>query len=506
MKTRLLTLLKSLLLPLLIAAAPVVYVYARNTESLETINLRLPLGSAMTAAVLAFAVFLAVQRRPLTASLSAAVFMGFFHGYGHIYRWLIRPDTFTVEHFVLLPLALLVVFYTAVLISKLRPDPARAVQTILLVAAAALVTYNVVLSAGQELTAATATARGSITASAAAKSDGQSSSDDPAPAGELAQEGRVYPDVYYIVFDEYAGFNVLREYFKDNSVDDFERFLEDNGFFIAGETRSPTLSTLVELSSRLDLQPYTEEMESADLLAALRDNRTMRTFKEHGYTTIAIDMAFQSILADRSLFFDANQMGGLAVDAFQRKFIRDTMLLACERCFLDTFPSAEKQRDMIFESLEMTANQQDIDGPKFVFTHILLPHMPFIFDAEGNLLDPDYREDWNYYLGQYQYSTILAQELIEDLLAQAAPDTPPVIIFQSDHGARNISERTKDSERLFLNRRLENYSLSTYGYSIINALHLPGYDTSQLPDDLEPIKTFEIVLNHYLDAGVVIGE
>ena len=77
-----------------------------------------------------------------------------------------------------------------------------------------------------------------------------------------------------------------------------------------------------------------------------------------------------------------------------------------------------------------------------------------------------------------------------------------IAVVSCDHGARNISARTKDKDRLFLNRRLEDYSLKTYAYNIINAMYLPGYDTSTIPKDIAPIKTFELVLNHYLDAGV----
>jgi hypothetical protein len=45
------------------------------------------------------------------------------------------------------------------------------------------------------------------------------------------------------------------------------------------------------------------------------------------------------------------------------------------------------------------------------------------------------------YQGQYEYTPKLAEDLITKLLAQANPANPPVIILQSDEGARNIQRR-----------------------------------------------------------------
>jgi hypothetical protein len=112
-------------------------------------------------------------------------------------------------------------------------------------------------------------------------------------------------------------------------------------------------------------------------------------------------------------------------------------------------------------------------------------------------------DDWHYYLGQHKYTTKLMKQLITHILENADPDNPPVIILQSDHGARNLVKKTKDN--IILNGYLENYP-EKYAHDILNALYLPGYDTSSLPVDMEPIKTFEYVLNFYLHAGVSVNK
>jgi hypothetical protein len=159
----------------------------------------------------------------------------------------------------------------------------------------------------------------------------------------------------------------------------------------------------------------------------------------------------------------------------------------------------------VLYTLERTANLSDIPGPKFVYTHLLLPHQPFIFDENGDALDPTQHDNWNVYLGQHKYATKVMREMVVKILAQYGEDNQPVIILQSDHGARNLKRRTKDSDRVVLNGYLEFYPIEN-AHHILNALYLPGFDTATLPRDLPPIETFPVVLNHYLNAGVKVVE
>ncbi|HOD06249.1 MAG TPA: hypothetical protein PKH92_14485, partial [Anaerolineaceae bacterium] len=133
---------------------------------------------------------------------------------------------------------------------------------------------------------------------------------------------------------------------------------------------------------------------------------------------------------------------------------------------------------------------QEISGPKFVYAHIMLPHEPFIFDQDGNINNAINLHNWDYYLGGYIFATQKLQELVESILAQADPNNPPIIILQSDHGARNLPTGNPDSILL------QNYPES-YRYCIMNAMYLPGYDTSELPDDFIPTNTFPLIMNFY---------
>jgi hypothetical protein len=94
-------------------------------------------------------------------------------------------------------------------------------------------------------------------------------------------------------------------------------------------------------------------------------------------------------------------------------------------------------------------------------------------------------------LGSYQFATGLLRQLVLDLGTNADPSRPPVVILQSDHGARPIVSPMPGSATLpDYPRELE--------YHILNAFSLPGYDYSKLEEDFDPINTFPLIFNFYL--------
>jgi hypothetical protein len=87
------------------------------------------------------------------------------------------------------------------------------------------------------------------------------------------------------------------------------------------------------------------------------------------------------------------------------------------------------------------------------------------------------------------------EKMITGILENSNPDNPPVIILQSDHGARNQQTSNPGSAVL------ENYP-EEYQTEIMFALYLPGYDYSQLSQDVDPINTLPIVFNHVFEDSI----
>jgi hypothetical protein len=85
--------------------------------------------------------------------------------------------------------------------------------------------------------------------------------------------------------------------------------------------------------------------------------------------------------------------------------------------------------------------------------------------------------------------------MIDNILADADPDNPPVIIIQSDHGARNIKVGKPGG------LSLDDYPME-FSTHILNLMYIPGYDMSQIPQDINPINTFPIVFNFLFHTDI----
>jgi hypothetical protein len=479
--------LTGLALPLLAAAFPILYLYGHNAWVLDLTSLKVPLGYSMFVAAVVYGLFVLLKRKPANASLSATAFMLFYFSYGFIYRLLMKPDMYPIYHFTLLPLMVALALYAGLFISRLKPNIAISLKNSLLIMAMTLVVYNLAVITPAEVQKA------------------QQKKATPIPViGVTDNTGVQYPDIYYVIFDEFAGFPANSAYFHSNTIAQFETFLQQHHFFVAANSRAVTINTQTEMATRLNLQQYYLTDDPSVTNAVLDNNKVMQILKSYGYTTAVLNMFFQGINADYNLSYDPQKVSGMATDQFKQAFFGDTMFNAFSDFFLSATAAEQNQRDLILYTLNQTANlPTSIKSPKFVYAHLLLPHDPYIFDQNGNLLPPEDNYDNHFYQGQYEYAAKLAEDLITKLLAKANPSNPPVIIIQSDEGARNIQRR--DQNNIVLGGILENYNIDN-AYYILNAMYLPGYDTTPLPNNLPPIDTFVVVLNHYLAAGITVDD
>jgi hypothetical protein len=145
----------------------------------------------------------------------------------------------------------------------------------------------------------------------------------------------------------------------------------------------------------------------------------------------------------------------------------------------------QTQRDMILSTLDKLGHLEDwVDGPKFVYAHIIAPHDPYVFDRDGNPVDiAEPMDDATFYAGYrdelvYLNRRVLA--VIETILQNST--TPPVIIIQGDHGPGRSSNLDR--------------------HKILNAYYLPGVPAEQLYPGITPVNSFRLVFDSYFEAGL----
>ena len=487
---------KPVILPILLASIPTLYHYSNNVENLTLLNLSRMLVFNIILAVIAYLIFMAFTKfQPARAANAAFVFLIFFNIYGLLYRYLVKVDVIRIEHYTLLPLILLLAFYLSLLLTKLKdPLPVNLWNSLVLIAGV-LTVFNLVQIVPSEVR------RWNRNINAASLD-----------AEAQLVPARASPDIYYIILDEFAGFQAMRDYWKYEGVNDFAGFLKEKGFFVAEASHGSSSDTLHEMASRLNYQEYPSGDEGKyNYFNDIADNRVVRYLKSRGYTIVVFDEmsmgypAAKPMNADYLYEYGTSSIPqtetrgyGLYLDEFGELVIDNTMLYAISDMYTRNSPLIKDHSSMIYFTVEHIADKK-ISSPKFVHVHLLLPHLPFMFNQNGEINENAKFGDWNYYFNNYIFSISIAEKMITNILSAYDPENPPIIILQSDHGARNHAGR--DGE----NVTLPNYP-EKYKTLILNALLIPGFDSSGLHQDIDPINTFPILFNYLFDANIPLTE
>ena len=483
---------KPVLILLLLAAYPALFHYANNVVITLLSSLLWMLILHLLLAVIVYIAFLMFYRhQPTRAAIAAFVFLVFFNSYGLLYDYLWKLDVVQIEHYSLLPLFILIAIYVSWLTAKINDLSLGRFWATTSLILGILVTFNIIRIIPHELEKEQQTVVAAST-----------------PVVSALSSGEAYPDIYYIVLDEFSGFEPMRQYWNYQGVDDFKLFLENRGFFVAERSHGASKTTLYELATRLNYQEYICCNELTTYFTVISDNRVMRYLKIKGYTTVTFDESLSVFPTDFPMQTDYNYTSApdsippsTFLDEFGILVLNNTMLRAFSHIYEPyiVVPGLNAHKDMLFFTLDKMKDMNEVPSPKFVYVHLLFPHMPFMFDKNGVVISTIYNTDWNDYLGNYIFSIKYTEKMVANIFSQADPERPPIIILQSDHGARN--EIYYGNEETLLKNFPEEFKTS-----ILFALYMPGYDSSSLPQDIDPINTFPIVFNHLFNADIPLAK
>ena len=320
-------------------------------------------------------------------------------------------------------------------------------------------------------------------------------------------EGTSLPDIYYFVLDEAIGFKQGAEYFNDPEFMEFGKRLEELGFFVAYDSFSHSTNTLHEIAGRLNGLEYPQETDTQVLFDSIANNRVFSLTKEYGYTTVVFDQTATPlfyplktpILADVDLVDRNSEAIGysFAFDGFSQLVFNETLLRPIVQWMAISDPELGRLRESSINILKRVNNLSDIPSPKISYIHLMVAHPPFIFDRNGGPVDPRNMYDWNNYPASYKYLVDQMISISTQILNNAPPENLPIIIVQSDHGARN-TERSYDG---LISPILVDYP-EEYKKAIINAVYLPGQDYSMMNDQLDPQAVFPLIFERYFDTSL----
>jgi hypothetical protein len=330
---------------------------------------------------------------------------------------------------------------------------------------------------------------------------------------DLPQPGRANEvdkrDIYYLVFDRYARSDQLKDVYGFNN-EPFIRELEARGFAVAEQAFANYQRTTHSLISSLNLD-YLDALggdaarsshDWVPLYEMLQDFRLRRfldaqgyefhffgswweptrrnRFADINYNTMAIPEPLRAML-DQSLIPYFAQIAGF-------KFF-DHRLMQCQRS------------KRIFG--ELTALAKQPAATRFIFAHFLVPHPPFVMDADGRCISAEEAKSRTRAENYTQQVKFTNQEILKFLdVAMKRPGFKPIIILQSDEGPWPERFAGDEITRLGADVTPADWRTATRSelvekMAILNALYLPDRDMSGIKETATPVNSFRIVLKEY---------
>jgi hypothetical protein len=464
--------------PLLFAIYPILFLYANNLAQVNFTEILLPCAVSLIVTIFIYIFFTFVYKNAIKASIFISIALILFFSYGYIYdgfRWIIYSitgsraiSTTIIKDRFLLPFIILLVGSGGFFLyfSKKRFAFIAKIFTII---AIVLIILNITIIAKNYLT------KNNISSGLTKNQVNSTKNIDNSNIRKL--------DIYLITVDEFAGFNMIKNYYGYNPSWFFDS-LAKKGFHIIPKSRSNYFCTENCLHSVLNMDYIHYHPELCN------DCRSASIFKTMGYKFI------NTIPAQN--FVDAIYLKMNSI--FIMKLIHTSLLKSLE---------LELHRYKIlyiFNNFDKLVMEK---SPKFVHIHILSPHVSFFSDSTGNRLSYNDKENWRdkkIYLGQWLFVAKRINTVIDNILEQSP--SKPIIVIQSDHGVRALQHGSQNPPLIFDKNgnihiendtnRILNYFQACYNN--VNAFYFPDGNYEDLYDTLSPVNTFRIILNHFFNG------
>jgi hypothetical protein len=344
--------------------------------------------------------------------------------------------------------------------------------------------------------------------------------------------GSAKPDIYYIVLDRYASQSVLKDQFGfDNS--DFINFLSDNGYYTNPKAHQNYPYTAMSIASTMNAGYNTDLVnqfgKSASQTAvpyqlAIQYSSVAQRLKSLGYTYDEIgnwyEASDQAPLADHFYLKDGQLtlLGHtMSINNFTKNEIQQGPLWRFIQAsvsvgrFKVAGYSTQGQVEMTQYALNtlQTLTAQS-SGGRFIFAHLLIPHDPYYFNADGsvsttpngdNIGEPIKQK----YVGQVKYINDQMKSLLGTINSNSHGQA--IVILQSDEGPYpmqlndNLADQTTiDSELNDLDMRTWSDTNLAMKFGNLAAYHIPAAAPDALANGANNADVFRVVLNSYFGA------
>ena len=258
-------------------------------------------------------------------------------------------------------------------------------------------------------------------------------------------------DIYIILLDMYAGNDTLKHLGYDNSK--FLNTLKEKGFLVFDNLDSNYNKTLASIPSVLNFD-YLDTLPYKTSSDAISESAMFRIAKKLKYNIYYLNSwPLELSIKDKYIKHIYNSdfyLGQASLALFFNNTIFEPVINILNKT--NPIENTLKYMDIVIK---------DNKSKKFVFAHFLMPHPPYLYDENGNIIKNQkdiniqklqFNQNNESYLNFLKYTNNKTLEIVNKLLS--TDKNKPIIIIFGDHGIRktyytnneqeHFSELTKD--------------------------------------------------------------
>ncbi len=302
------------------------------------------------------------------------------------------------------------------------------------------------------------------------------------------------PDIYLIVTDSYPSNILLKETLGfDNSA--FENALRERGFYIADSAQSNYNMTVTSIASMLNMNfvdgidgsfaKYHEDMATA--YRVIRNCQVVDYMRSNGYKIYnhsifdlrnAPTVTRPTFLPDRTSSITSQtfinrivtDLGFHLIDDLKLKFVIEM-----------TYNTSLRNDEKLMAKTRKIATEKEV-GPKFIYTHFMMPHYPYYYDSAGNKspvmkIDDTHIKNAGAFIEYLKYANTQYLSLIDHI--RNASVTEPIIILIGDHGYRHFNDPVS----------------TDYHFKNLFAVSLPGENYQGFYKKMTNVNLFRVIFN-----------
>ncbi|MFL5776456.1 MAG: hypothetical protein ACJ76W_09305 [Chloroflexota bacterium] len=310
-------------------------------------------------------------------------------------------------------------------------------------------------------------------------------------------------DVYWLIFDRYGSDRSFQIGYDTKNP--LTPWLKDHGFDVLADSHANYVGTALSLSTTLNMTPLAELTKGVPetsnsyepVYRALQGSLTVRQFQALGYRYLHLGSWWNPTRTDSAADRNFNADG---VSDFTSAVAESSIVPVLSEAFVpEELPPTEPAKHLKHNTFAL--NKLDAlpleGGPKFVFGHILLPHPPYVFDANGAYIESPQRagiSETQAWEGQLEYTNRRLESFLEELLSKPESERP-IIILQADEGPWPDAY---GRDKYGFNWAAASEDELEMKFGILNAWYVPGGTGALgLRQDQTAINTFPTLFDRY---------